>query len=486
MNFKKSIVLLLFNSWTLILLGQTLEEEQKTVFELEGRSFLTIKNDTGVPIKISIFNWYLLPSKSLEIDTIVLSKDSLQINLITQGPSYYNLKIDEKELKIFSKPNSIDRIIVKGEHSEVYFFGDLDIINEFLVDKASTFKSVEADWMPRANSTNGNGSFIEVININDSITKVHTSYLEKQGLKLPPWYRKFERQRLTYLNAHWKLNTFSYRKSMLNKTDSIPEKFLEKTIESLEVNSKSMLGNMRYMYFLSDFIGYLMDTPFKNETPSSQDEWVDFYNKYIDVIQHNLNGYVKDVYMTYELGNIIDNRRYLFQEEWMKLVDDEKLTVYLKDYLSSKPILPKRSKWPYFYLPDTSNLNFERNQFKGKIVLVNFWATWCKPCIKEFPHENKLIDIFKDEPVCVINICIDSEPDKWKELVQKYNLRAINLLSEDTWNNKLKKDYGIGGLPHSVLIDWNGKVVQNKCPRASEGIERLISALLLDMKSKVN
>ena len=250
-----------------------------------------------------------------------------------------------------------------------------------------------------------------------------------------------------------------------------------------EINNKNMLGNNRYMNFLNNYIGYCSDTLFKTKILRSQDEK---YNERIDVIQHNLRGEVKDVYLAFVLGNQIENKRYLFQEDWLGLVDDEKLTTYLRGYLNSNPILPNGSKWPYFYLPDTSNSNFEPNQFKKKIVLINFWATWCKPCIKEFPNENNLIDKFQNEPVEVINICIDSEPDKWKELVQKHNLRTINLYSEKAWNDKLKRDYGIGALPHSILIDWNGKVVQNKCPRASEGIDKLISQLLLDMKKEAN
>ncbi|MFT4803466.1 MAG: peroxiredoxin [Psychroserpens sp.] len=484
MNFKIPILQLLLIQLAILLSCQS--EEPIMVFELEGRSSLTIKNETGNSIKIGIENWYLLPWKSQEVDTVILEGASLYVDLITQGPTYYNLNIGDKEFKIFSKPNSADQIVVKGELSEVHFFGDLNIINEFLLGKATAFNSIEADWMPRINMTHGNSSIIDLINFNDSITKDHTNYLERHGLKLPKWYKAFEGQRLKYLNAHFKLNSLFYRKVMLDKIDSIPEKFLEKTIGSLAINNKNMLGNMRYMYFLSDYIGYSSDPLFKTEMPSSQDEWIKFYTKQIEIIEHNLTGDVKDVYTAFLLGNIIERRSYIFQKDWLSLVDNEKLATYLKNYLSSNPILPKGSEWPYFYLPDTSNSNFEPAQFLGKIVLVNFWATWCKPCIKEFPNENDLIDKFQNEPVDVINICIDSHPDKWKELVQQHNLRTINLLSEKAWNDKLKKDYGIDALPHSILIDWKGKVVQNKCPSASEGIDMLISQLLSDMKEEVN
>ncbi|WP_296619217.1 TlpA disulfide reductase family protein, partial [Marivirga sp.] len=102
----------------------------------------------------------------------------------------------------------------------------------------------------------------------------------------------------------------------------------------------------------------------------------------------------------------------------------------------------------------------------------------CKPCIKEFPYENELVEKYKDEPVEIVNICIDSEIKKWKAYLKKYNLKTINLYANGNWNNKLQKDFGIQAIPHSILIDWNGKVVQNKCRRASENIGELIAQLL--------
>ena len=130
---------------------------------------------------------------------------------------------------------------------------------------------------------------------------------------------------------------------------------------------------------------------------------------------------------------------------------------------------------------DSSEVYHSSGDFQGKILLINFWATSCKPCIKEFPSENALAEKYKDEPVAVINICMESSVDSWKRIIRKHGLKTMNLYSQGNWDKKLTKNFDINGWPHSVLVDWNGNIVQNKCPRASKNVDKLIDQLLLEM-----
>ena len=130
---------------------------------------------------------------------------------------------------------------------------------------------------------------------------------------------------------------------------------------------------------------------------------------------------------------------------------------------------------PYFYLSDIDSVFYEPEHFKGKVLLINFWATWCKPCYQEFEYENELVLKFQKEPVEIVNICIDSEKDNWEKVVTKYSLKTKNLFAAKNWSEKINKDFGVTALPHSVLIDWNGNVIQNKCLRPSEEVDELIT-----------
>ncbi|WP_375579777.1 TlpA disulfide reductase family protein [Marivirga tractuosa] len=471
MNHSQTILLLVLS---LILLNSCNSKSKGDGFQLNGKSNLKIENKTSEAVTIAIENWYLLPWHVQEIDTTISAGQSLDFQIITQGKIYFDLKVAGQNHKVFSKPNAQNQLII-SENGNLEFQGILKSTNQFLKQKFSTTGS---DWKPRASYTHGDISFVNLIKVNDSITALHQQYLTEHKNELPNWYVKFEQKRLQYLNAHWKLNSLMYRVRMMNMTDSLPPNFLKNTVGTLSINDAEMLGNNRYMNFLSDYLAFLGDPSYQSPKPSSLAEWIKFYEDGFDIAKKELEGEVRDTYLAFSLGNILERRAYLFQAEWIKDINDPKLREYVKDLMKANPVLPEGAKTPYFFLTDRAGNEYKTSDFKGKILLINFWATWCKPCIKEFPEENKLVEKYKDQPVEIVNICIDSEVEKWKSYLDKYNLKTTNLYANGNWNEKLQKDFGIQGLPHSTLIDWNGKVVENKCRRASENIDLLIDELL--------
>ncbi|MCH7513668.1 MAG: TlpA family protein disulfide reductase, partial [Bacteroidetes bacterium] len=362
-----------------------------------------------------------------------------------------------------------------NEGLQISFSGDLRKINDFLLKKTKKFNSNDSDWMPRANATHNEQKFDRVIQINDSVTLIHQQFLNENSYELPRWYINFESERLKYLNAEFKLNSLFYREKMLDLADRVQDDFFQNTIGSLQINNKNMLGNARYMFFLMDYMSYKVHSEIESENPSA------IRNKNFEIINKELKGIVKDVYITVKLSNEIDRNRHIFDTTSISHVENEKLNEFLKRRYLSNPVLPKRSKLPYFYLMDSSEVYHSSGDFQGKILLINFWATSCKPCIKEFPSENALAEKYKDEPVAVINICMESSVDSWKRIIRKHGLKTVNLYSQGNWDKKLTKNFDINGWPHSVLVDWNGNIVQNKCPRASKNVDKLIDQLLLEM-----
>jgi thiol-disulfide isomerase/thioredoxin len=234
------------------------------------------------------------------------------------------------------------------------------------------------------------------------------------------------------------------------------------------------------MRFLTFFIAYKNDPLVEASIPKSRKEWEATYNGLIEATNSNLHGVVKDSYLAHLLYSIIKHKKNIFKPEWIELINNDELVAALNDSFSAKSIL-KGQHAPYFYLSDSSSAYHEIETYKGNIILINFWATWCKPCFELFPLENELVERFKDDDVVIINICLDSNREKWREVIKKYNLKMTNLLAEGNWNDKLKEDYEIDALPHSVLIDWSGNIHLNKSSDASSGVNVLIEELLLEM-----
>ena len=120
-------------------------------------------------------------------------------------------------------------------------------------------------------------------------------------------------------------------------------------------------------------------------------------------------------------------------------------------------VSPKSEKpAPGFTLETPTGNSVSLSDYKGKAILLNFWATWCIPCKKELPSMQKLYNYLKKDGIEVIAISIDRDKkERVKQYIKDYNLTFPVLLDP---NQKVRKDYFIMGLPTSYLIGGDGKL----------------------------
>jgi len=120
-------------------------------------------------------------------------------------------------------------------------------------------------------------------------------------------------------------------------------------------------------------------------------------------------------------------------------------------------VAPKSSKMaPGFKLNNIRGGTTELSDFKGKVVLVNFWATWCAACVEEMDSMQNLYNDLKKKDVEIVAISIDRwNEDRIIDYADKKNLNFHILRDPD---QKVRKQYYIMGLPTSYLIDGDGKI----------------------------
>jgi thiol-disulfide isomerase/thioredoxin len=112
---------------------------------------------------------------------------------------------------------------------------------------------------------------------------------------------------------------------------------------------------------------------------------------------------------------------------------------------------------------DLDGKPFDLTDLKGKVVLVDFWATWCGPCVAEMPNVMRLYKGYHEKGFEVIGISLDEEREKLDKFVAKRKLPWRNLFETDPklqgWSNPVARKYGISGIPTAILVDQEGKVV---------------------------
>jgi thiol-disulfide isomerase/thioredoxin len=116
---------------------------------------------------------------------------------------------------------------------------------------------------------------------------------------------------------------------------------------------------------------------------------------------------------------------------------------------------PADKKLEEFTLPDVKNIKHALSDYKGKVVLINFWASWCPPCITEMPELTKLKQQFAEQPFEIIALNVGEKRYRVRKFVKLVNFSLPVLLdtSSETFNS-----WGVKTLPTSFLIDGDGRV----------------------------
>lgn len=114
-----------------------------------------------------------------------------------------------------------------------------------------------------------------------------------------------------------------------------------------------------------------------------------------------------------------------------------------------------------FIQPDTLGIPVSLSSFKGKYVLVDFWASWCAPCRMENPNVVANYNKFKDKNFTILGVSLDKpgQKDKWLQAIKKDQLAWTQVSDLQYWNNAAAQLYHVSGIPFNFLIDPNGKIV---------------------------
>lgn len=114
---------------------------------------------------------------------------------------------------------------------------------------------------------------------------------------------------------------------------------------------------------------------------------------------------------------------------------------------------------PLFSGNDINGKPIALSGFKGKYVLIDFWASWCAPCREELPYIKKAYEKYKKLGFEIISVSIDSDLERLKTAISKEDISNWKHFSIAQNNTKIEKDYFLNGIPHKILIDKKGKII---------------------------
>ena len=132
---------------------------------------------------------------------------------------------------------------------------------------------------------------------------------------------------------------------------------------------------------------------------------------------------------------------------------------------------------PEIALPNAAGQQMKLSDLKGKVVLIDFWASWCGPCRAENPNVVKMYRKFKNKGFTVFSVSLDEEPTKWREAIAKDQLEWNTHVSDlKGWKSSVVATFGIEAIPFTVLVNQEGKIIGKNL--RGEKLEEALTKLL--------
>ena len=115
---------------------------------------------------------------------------------------------------------------------------------------------------------------------------------------------------------------------------------------------------------------------------------------------------------------------------------------------------------PDIVMNDPDGKERKLSDLRGKVVLLDFWASWCGPCRRENPNVVRAYEKYKDDGFEVFSVSLDSDAARWKKAIEQDQLVWPNHVSDlQGWRSAAAREYGISSIPHTMLIDRDGAIL---------------------------
>ena len=307
--------------------------------------------------------------------------------------------------------------------------------------------------------------------------------------KLPADFQKLVETEIRWNYWHLLLAysiTRSNLDTKLTRVVSLPSVMIE-GLDPQKIQDESLLISESYRNFLPFFVTYFNSQEQKFVKYADQVKALSDKNNYAlkylkgKVLAYTLSkliydncGRISSSAAKYWISQIASDpyRKLLISHCQETLNKKEEVAVKKKEKEEkgqSRKELANSGEYPV--LTDLKGNQFNFARYKGKVIYVDFWASWCGPCRQEFPYSKKIHASLTEKQkknIVFLYISIDEDPENWKNAIEKLQLdNGDHGYSEGGWASEVVKKYQINGIPRYMIIDKNGTIVQADAVRPS-------------------
>jgi thiol-disulfide isomerase/thioredoxin len=278
-----------------------------------------------------------------------------------------------------------------------------------------------------------------------------------------------DRKKMMLLDSLRKSNPYLARLVGMNTIYSYPVNGAKKYPEEIKYIANEYFANVDfkeddYNRLPMVFEGFKNFTNILNQYPSLTPEihrqyienWLNKFSKNSRAYKMGLGGVVTSLMSRNHINYIY------FGELYCKMYEKEEpsVTSQLQQLINrSKTSIPG-VEMPDFTQNNTENQPISLKSLRGKVVLIDFWASWCGPCRRENPNVVATYNKYKDKGFDILSVSLDSDRDRWLGAIEADGLIWKNHVSDlKGWQNQVAGQYAVSSIPQTLLIDREGKLI---------------------------
>ncbi|HFC00643.1 MAG TPA: AhpC/TSA family protein [Phaeodactylibacter sp.] len=411
-----------------------------------------IKNPTGAKLILMFY------SDPITLEEIVHELDlkangTFELSLNLAQPAIGVLKYGKQRADIYLEPGDLIQVRFSGNDflETLQFAGKGAAHNNYLKDKKIKFQQSDKKTRKEAEKLKEAAykKWVEKNKKEKNNFLNHSRYLSKFSDK----FKKYATAEVEYWAAFMLLN-YRWEYPLSNNMDApmdLSKEYLT-FLDSISVSQNGALPNLNYTYFLDQFFEYETDQPENKDLNMNQlidkyltDEPAAYFKAKKLAIACKRGKARKEAK---NIAAFIENNPYEIYNDVLRLV-----------YNEAKGLQVGRDA-PDFTLTDVNGKEVMLSEFKGKVVYLDFWATWCSPCLHQMKNSKIWKSSFKNKDVVFIYVSLDKNRTSWEKFIKNNNPQGIHLIASggDVYKSQIAKLYKVKKLPAYFLIDKQGKI----------------------------
>lgn len=138
---------------------------------------------------------------------------------------------------------------------------------------------------------------------------------------------------------------------------------------------------------------------------------------------------------------------------------DNPFVIDFQKRVRNESFLAIGSEAPEIILPDPEGNMVSLTSLRGKVVLIDFWASWCGPCRRENPKMVRIYNNYKDQGFEIYGVSLDKSKNSWVSTITSDKLTWVHVSDLKFWNSEAARLYKVGSIPYTVLVDTEGKII---------------------------